>query len=1269
MCLENLSPFSSGDISVSRTSKYSHGSYSWHITFNALGGVDVPLLRVNSNDMIWKTGMGSNITVVNAIGGSFVLCYRRGGSTYSSGNIDPEVSASAMASLLGAVDEIQSVDVSRSSLDHEGILLRWNVTFLSSLTRGNILPLEVCSSSLGLSTASVQISTIVEGNEVAGTFTLTVEGDTTEPISHAATASALRMALSDLPSVEEVETSLEEVSGAGGRRWTVTFLTLPNGNLSPMVLGGSNLTATGGEDYVLESDIRTVQNGSAVRGHFSLAYEKVEGKEELAISPLIAYNATAEEMYHAIRSMEGIGDLEVTRSTADRYSDTYVWSITFIRNLLPRPLMINASAELQGHHVNVTVNETQLANAVTGSFRLQMGTSITGPLSLSASAEEVERALLDLPSGVTGGVVEVSDHVLIGNHNNSAWKIRFTNFTDSSTRMSADSSLLKEVSRDVRGVDDEEKRVWIDILSRSQRSTLEHTMVVKTVSDVRPEVQTILLDGNGAHASQRAVQRLTCTGTGGNFKVAMRDPNSGDKTVLTLSYDEDPSSLADEFISRFSFLISVAVDYDHDQHTICSEVAPQAVMITFEEVEGELYDLLLMDIDDSTLTGGHAHAFMMVPGSSLLGGFFRLSFRDYFTSYLPHNTSTEVIARELEALPSVGKVRVTTQTSQRPWGGVVWAVTFLSNAGELPLLEADSSALSGIGAYVEISQEQAGNMVPVHQRLLTRVDDDEEIVSGVFSLRCADRDGMEALVRDIPFNVSAAELEAQIEALGIFKDISVIRESRTAPGTFKWDIYFLTETNPIPAVAIDSYVFYSPEDRWAFWSGDGPPIVAFTVSEGSFIPSGTFTLRIGTKNTMSITADPERAIEMAARGGGGGGEIQHLESSLRLLEPRLPFTVHRSGPSKTREYAWTIRYPSTYSDNEIPNLTVGDTSHFSGGRLQATIEEEAGPSKSYVLGEIPVNTGIAALNTTAARSYTMSHAVTNPSLLQVPLQQATRYFVRVKARNSYGWSKNSVVLNTTIGSVPRTVQHLRAVSAFSDALEISFAPPADDGGFPIVEYEITCYEGNSPQHEVQAISISTGEQFAVQTLSLVPQPSTFESIRVDEKNDGRETGIGLAREIRVFGHSQDEVQQLVISSEGNTITGTFRLIVGECVLPSLQYGYDGTHVQDIARQNYLRHGCPWMKEVDVAVLTEVTRTSAPLQKGWRFHFRGDVGDVPRMEVDISNLVGASVTSQVLTRQEGARNQGTFQIQIRSGNTSLGAGRSYHVRSPSVSSSY
>lgn len=81
------------------------------------------------------------------------------------------------------------------------------------------------------------------------------------------------------------------------------------------------------------------------------------------------------------------------------------------------------------------------------------------------------------------------------------------------------------------------------------------------------------------------------------------------------------------------------------------------------------------------------------------------------------------IRMAVEAISSVGEVLASRNVSTSS-GGLEWLVTFMNNAGDLPLLVADSSAMWG-GVAVSVAEERMGTSMSVSGSFELGVSGDE----------------------------------------------------------------------------------------------------------------------------------------------------------------------------------------------------------------------------------------------------------------------------------------------------------------------------------------------------------------------------------------------------------------------------------------------------------------------------------------------------------------------------------------------------------------
>ena len=164
------------------------------------------------------------------------------------------------------------------------------------------------------------------GNELGGSFTLTLLGHTTEPVDFNAADTQLKARLEALPNVGTVGVTRSSPSPEKGYAWTVTFLSNPGAfpvsasDVEPLAfdttgLSGANVT----------SNVSEVRAGAwPLGGTFQLRY--TNGSAWRATTALAA-NSDAAEVAAALEALDDVvGRVHVQRSTN---ADGYTWSVTF----------------------------------------------------------------------------------------------------------------------------------------------------------------------------------------------------------------------------------------------------------------------------------------------------------------------------------------------------------------------------------------------------------------------------------------------------------------------------------------------------------------------------------------------------------------------------------------------------------------------------------------------------------------------------------------------------------------------------------------------------------------------------------------------------------------------------------------------------------------------------------------------------------------------------------------------------------------------------
>uniref|UniRef100_K3WF50 Titin n=1 Tax=Globisporangium ultimum (strain ATCC 200006 / CBS 805.95 / DAOM BR144) TaxID=431595 RepID=K3WF50_GLOUD len=93
-------------------------------------------------------------------------------------------------------------------------------------------------------------------------------------------------------------------------------------------------------------------------------------------------------------------------------------------------------------------------------------------------------------------------------------------------------------------------------------------------------------------------------------------------------------------------------------------------------------------------------------GTSALGGDFTVSFRGFETTNLAVSTTAAEMKRQLENLPSIGVIAVSTTAGTN--NAMAWDITFLTELGDVPLMKVTSGRLTGGASKILVSTMQVG---------------------------------------------------------------------------------------------------------------------------------------------------------------------------------------------------------------------------------------------------------------------------------------------------------------------------------------------------------------------------------------------------------------------------------------------------------------------------------------------------------------------------------------------------------------------------------
>lgn len=315
------------------------------VTFTSVVGIagGVPLLGGTTNSLQGLRRItSSRITPgLAGLGGNFRLSYR--GATTEAIDIATATAALITTRLVEldtlSVGGVVVTDYSPTLVNTQGRL--WGVTFTDPALGGDVEALVVPDSYNLLTGSGVSVRVLtdgaalalnesttapasVRGNEVSGTFYLSLRGYSVGPIDFNVADTVLKTQLESLPNVGVVAVSRAGPTVLKEYVWTITFLSTP-GYFPPGAGDIAQLTATsslGGTNSTVR--VSTVTDGSApLSGSFSLA---MTNGSSLQTTTNIPADSSASELETYLNQLSSVGGVSVSRSVL---GNGYSWYVRY----------------------------------------------------------------------------------------------------------------------------------------------------------------------------------------------------------------------------------------------------------------------------------------------------------------------------------------------------------------------------------------------------------------------------------------------------------------------------------------------------------------------------------------------------------------------------------------------------------------------------------------------------------------------------------------------------------------------------------------------------------------------------------------------------------------------------------------------------------------------------------------------------------------------------------------------------------------------------
>ena len=685
------------------------------------------------------------------VSGEFTLSQPGGGTTAPLPHWAP---ADRVQAELESIYGNNSVIVTRAGPDPNNGYT-WTVTFSGV---GQDVPMMLADGSgLSGSDVAVTVSERVQGNQIKGTWAIflqvtTERTEVTEYMPVDVDASGLAEALEGLSYVRVLSVTRNGPDMNGGFEWFVTF-------------------DKGGDYDTVTLDVRTVSG----IGFESLSEEVVGGRaatiyavETRADSPVsgffdllvdhnsratVASDATADAVAAAVRSI-GFQSVRVSREGPSANREFY-WSITFVPSpgnpsiLLVSPITYDNMINLHAASGSVAVTSTLVRNPsiteIGGTFAVSLNGVFSPPIPAEATALELQ-TLLGSVEAI--GAVEVSRGE---QHENSgySWLVTFLEAGADIALLTADDSGLTGISPNVT--------------------------ITEVTRGAQPEIQAINITGGSGDSM--FCEFGPAAGVGGDL---LQDPTPTTTPRAWLTPDASVSTFATA-LERLPGVGEVAVT----QATIdvVNGTSVREWRVTFLTAGGDLPELFcnftalpkynvtihnntreewpVRTIDVSTIQEGTA-----LP----LGGTFQIGWTDgSVTPPLSVGVDTTVLASALQALGNFENVDVEEDLAGVDDAFRAWQVTFVSERGNVPLLAAIGSSLTGTGARASVYETVPGNEL-----------------TGTFSLAFMDEQTVA-----LPFDVEASVLAEAVSSLATIDQVVVVRDGPTLAMGYGWNVTFV----------------------------------------------------------------------------------------------------------------------------------------------------------------------------------------------------------------------------------------------------------------------------------------------------------------------------------------------------------------------------------------------------------------------------------------------------------------------------------------------
>ena len=626
------------------------------------------------------------------LGGSFTVTFDTtayGGGPHTSGPITHDALAATgtgparttMEEILEAMPNINDVDVRREGPDLQGGYT-WFVTFLSE--EKDLPQMSLGSNALTGTGSDVQFTTVTEGNEISGSFTLDFDGAVTVALPWDASEDEMQEALESLPAVDTVEVVQTDETLQGGFVWLITFTSDVNhGSLPVLTPNGAGLTGHNATIEVCSKGSsagdcqgRSVE-GNEIGGTFDLVGGRVDEVQTVTVSASASVTGGSYRLQYSgaptdpILFSDGSATIEaellavvgdpVSVVKADNGNGVGLFTLTITFN---GPTGSNVGggdyAELVALWDGAGCTGCAAFNPVDAT--MAVATTVGGVLGEAAVGIPYSASVLDITTRleflnpIQGVDVQRSGPDAQRGYE---WTITFTDVL-------GDVPALIPVSDSLSGLG------VLTSVDEVHKGTVQEIQVVDVVA--------------GSQAS-------------GNFTLSFRGLESELIQVgPTCGQSGDIEAILERLTNIGDLDVSCASNGNFGI----------AWTITFLTNAGDLPDLALEN--DAGMSPGDVNVVVTEAraGTSLvLGGKFAMEFNGQRTGYVPYNVTAEGMKNALQALSTIGTVDV-ARLDEDENRGFTWTITFETDLGDNPPIFVDDVTLTGTFARGSTSEGVKG---------------------------------------------------------------------------------------------------------------------------------------------------------------------------------------------------------------------------------------------------------------------------------------------------------------------------------------------------------------------------------------------------------------------------------------------------------------------------------------------------------------------------------------------------------------------------------